>query len=190
MKKLLFILILTFTFKSWVNADDISDFQIEGISVGDSAINYFSKEIIDKRKHKGFVYPDKSFYSITFYDEDSFNTYDAVQLHLKAKDSNYTIYSIAGRIFFDNKYNDCVKKMNNILPELKTVFKEANFNDHGTITWTNTQNHKVKTKSYFLTLRSGDEIALECYDQPVDANIIDGLNLAIDSKEFVDFLSN
>ena len=190
MKRLLLILILTLSFQSLTMADDIRDFEIEGMSVGDSAINYFSKEIIDKRKQKGFVYPNKSFYSITFYDEDSFNTYDAVQLHLKAKDSNYTIYSIAGRIFFDNKYNDCVKKMNNILPELKIVFNEANFNDYGTITWNNTQNRKVKTKSYFFTLRSGDEIALECYDQPIEANIIDGLNLAIDSKEFVDFLSN
>ena len=190
MKGLLLIIILTFSFQTLTKADNIRDFQIEGMSVGDSALNYFSKEIIDKRKHKGFVYPDKSFFSISFYNEDSFNTYDAVQLHLKAKDSNYTIYSIAGRIFFDNKYNDCVKKMNNILPELKTVFKEANFNDHGTITWNDAQNRKVKTKSYFLTLRSGDEIALECYDQPIDANIIDGLNLAIDSKEFVDFLNN
>jgi hypothetical protein len=190
MKRLFLILILTLSFQSLIKADDIKDFQIEGMSIGDSAINYFSKEIIDKRKQEGFVYPDKSFYSITFYDENSFNTYDAVQLHLKAKDSNYTIYSIAGRIFFDNKYNDCVKKMNNILPELKTVFKNANLNDYGTITWNDTQNRKVKTKSYFLTLRSGDEIALECYDQPIEANIIDGLNLAIDSKEFVDFLSN
>ena len=190
MKRLLLTLILTFSFQTLVNADDIRDFEIEGMSIGDSALDFFSKEIIDKRKNKGFVYSDKSFYAITFYDQIFFDTYDAVQLHLKAKDSNYTIYSLAGRIFTDNKYNDCVKKMNDILPELKTIFKNANFDDHGTQTWNNNKNLKVKTKSYFLTLKSGDEIALECYDQPKEINIIDGLNLAIDSKEFVIFLNN
>ena len=37
-------------FSSLVFADDISDFQIEGISVGDSLLDYFSKKEIEKNK--------------------------------------------------------------------------------------------------------------------------------------------
>ena len=45
MKRLLLIFILTFSFQSWTKADDIRDFEIEGISVGDSALDYFTKII-------------------------------------------------------------------------------------------------------------------------------------------------
>ena len=43
MRKFLLILILTFSFQTLVKADDIRDFEIEGISVGDSALDYFTK---------------------------------------------------------------------------------------------------------------------------------------------------
>ena len=42
MKRLLLILILTFSFQTLSKADDIRDFEIEGISIGDSLLEYFS----------------------------------------------------------------------------------------------------------------------------------------------------
>ena len=48
MKRLLLILILTFSFQSWTMADDIRDFEIEGMSIGDSLLDYLSKKEIDK----------------------------------------------------------------------------------------------------------------------------------------------
>ena len=47
MKRLLFILILTFNFQSFAKADDIRDFEIEGMSIGDRLTDYFEKEIIE-----------------------------------------------------------------------------------------------------------------------------------------------
>jgi len=44
MKRLLLILILTFSFQTWTKADDIRDFQIEGMSVGDSLLDYFNEK--------------------------------------------------------------------------------------------------------------------------------------------------
>ena len=48
MKKLstyLFLILFSFQTSSW--ADDIRDFQIEGISIGDSALDFFSKEKLE-----------------------------------------------------------------------------------------------------------------------------------------------
>ena len=42
MKKLLAIIILSLCFITPSQADDIRDFQIEGMSVGDSLLDYFS----------------------------------------------------------------------------------------------------------------------------------------------------
>ena len=44
MKRLLLILVLTFSFQSWTKADDISDFEIEGVTVGQSLLDYISLE--------------------------------------------------------------------------------------------------------------------------------------------------
>ena len=44
MKRLLLILILTFSFQIFAKAADIRDFQIEGMSIGDSALQYFDKD--------------------------------------------------------------------------------------------------------------------------------------------------
>ena len=56
MKRLLLVLILTFSFQTLVKADDIRDFQIEGMSIGDSLLNFMSeveiKDSILKSKYK------------------------------------------------------------------------------------------------------------------------------------------
>ena len=50
MKRLILIFILTLSFQSWTKADDIRDFQIEGMSIGDSLLEFFNEKIINKDK--------------------------------------------------------------------------------------------------------------------------------------------
>jgi len=59
MKRLLLILILTFSFQSLSKADDIRDFQIEGMSLGDSLLDFFSLEEI--KSFKAYFYNDKEY---------------------------------------------------------------------------------------------------------------------------------
>ena len=44
------VIILIFSLQSWTKADDISDFEIEGMSIGDSALDHVSKSEIEKKK--------------------------------------------------------------------------------------------------------------------------------------------
>ena len=55
MKRLFLILILTLIFQSWTKADDIREIEIEGISIGDSLLDYMSKKKIDNAE--AFFYP-------------------------------------------------------------------------------------------------------------------------------------
>ena len=53
MKKLsTFLFLIFFSFIAPSFADDISDFEIEGISIGDSLLDYFSEEEIKKEIEK------------------------------------------------------------------------------------------------------------------------------------------
>ncbi len=42
--RLFLSIIILFSFQSWTKANDVRDFQIEGMSIGDSALKYFSKD--------------------------------------------------------------------------------------------------------------------------------------------------
>ena len=52
MRVFLSVLILIFSLQSLIKADDISDFEIENISLGDSLLYYMSKEEIISNEQK------------------------------------------------------------------------------------------------------------------------------------------
>ena len=60
MKKFLAILILIFTLQTPSQADDIRDFQIEGMSIGDSLLDYFSKKKILASEVNWYEYLEKN----------------------------------------------------------------------------------------------------------------------------------
>jgi hypothetical protein len=103
MNRLLLIIILTFSFQSWTKADDIRELEIEGISIGDNALDFFSKDIINDNS---IFYPNsKKFFRTTMILDN--NEYNSVQMHIK-NDNKYIIYSIAGIIHYQK--NDPKKK--------------------------------------------------------------------------------
>ena len=59
MRIFLSVLILIFSLQFIAKADDISDFQIEGMSVGDSLLNYLTKEEINNLPYRW--YPKKKY---------------------------------------------------------------------------------------------------------------------------------
>ena len=126
--KLFFIsLILVLNLQSWTNADDIKDFEIEGISIGDSALDYFSKkEIKDKKQN---YYNDDKFVPSEFEYLKIFKTYDAIQISYKKNDPNYKIYAIAGFLDYPSNINNCYKKMSEISNEISEIFANAQKQD-------------------------------------------------------------
>ena len=193
MRILLSILILIFTLQSWTKADDIRDFEIEGMSIGDSALDYFSKEVIDERKKNGFVYPNKEFFSATIYDDPKFGTYDHVQLHIKDNDDKYIIHSISGHLDYKKKdIAECYNQLEIINEQFKRDFDYIDHYDTGII------DHVDKTsgtvRSIFITLKSKAQVVIECYDynkasEEKSNRFQDHLLIAIDSKEFAYWLA-
>jgi len=170
-------------------ADDIRDFQIEGMSIGDSLLNYFSEEEIEIKKKNGLLYPNKDFYSATFR-SSKYKFYERVQFHLKAIDKKYIIYSIGGKIYYPNTINNCYMKMDDIVSEIKTLFVDITINNAGTEKHAYDKTGKSITRSIYIDLRSGDTIAIICTDWSDEMKNIDGLTIAIDSKEFAYWLNN
>ena len=95
MMRLFLILILTFSFQSLSSADDISDFQIEGMSIGDSLLDFYSEEGINKN-----YWPNSNKYYYSWFKIDDSSEYNEVQVIIKDNDKKYIIESLrAGKIF-------------------------------------------------------------------------------------------
>ena len=89
-------------------ADDISEFQIEGMSIGDSALDYFSEEEIVK--NDGKYYRKKKFITSAFNNHHKLKIFDWLQVSYKRNDPKYIIYSLDGVIEFRKNYEGCLQK--------------------------------------------------------------------------------
>ena len=125
MKKLstyLFLILFSFQAPSW--ADDISDFEIEGMSIGDSLLDYFSKKEIKDNTNTDY-YNNNKYTPVEFFGLPAFKIYDAVQLNYKTDDKKYIIDAIGGTLFCEKNIEKCNKKQKEIDLELSNMFENA-----------------------------------------------------------------
>ena len=80
MNKLLLILVLTLSFQSITKADDIRDFEIEGMSIGDSLLDFMSTKEI-KSSIQNYVDDNKKYYVVGYYKD--LEIYEGVDVYLK-----------------------------------------------------------------------------------------------------------
>ena len=95
MRVFLSVLILIFSLQSWTKADDIFEFEIEGMSIGDSLLDYFSKdEIKSNINYDSYEWiSEKKFLDFELYDSERFNQYEGVQITIKINDKKYIIHT-------------------------------------------------------------------------------------------------
>ena len=125
MKKLFIIIIIFISFQSWTKADDIRDFEIEGMSIGDSLLNLFSEEeLIEQFKGNIYNYPNSNRIFESSLPLLKSNIYDEIQVSLINNDKKYIVQNINGTIYFGRNSNECLKKKRKILQKLEYFFKK------------------------------------------------------------------
>ena len=191
MRKLLLILILTSSFNTGIKADDVKDFQIEGMSIGDSLLNFFSEKEIKENIFEDYPASDKykRFFS---WKHKSFEVYDGVQVNFKKGDKKYVIKSLTGEIKYKNgNIDECYKLMKKVKNEISELFPKIDNESYEDIQKRidpTGESIMSATEWYFP---SGDGIQVSCSDYSKkfeQNNQFDDLSVAIDSKEFINFL--
>ena len=156
MKKLLGILVLGLLWCHTALAHDIQDFQIEGMSVGDSLLDYFSEEKI-KNFHNYDNLPSDMKFRIAEYDSgDDFkmNTYDYMQVYYKPEDKKYIVFALNGG-FDCADDNMCKKQHENITNDLKKSFNNADDAVTDTFKHSDDKSGKSLVKLWKLNLKNG-----------------------------------
>ena len=94
MRFFLTLLILILSLQSFSNANDISEFEIEGMSVGDSLLNFVTKKSIKTQieDRASSVYYEKDYVSILLKEmRNKLSIYDDVKAVINPNDKSYTI---------------------------------------------------------------------------------------------------
>jgi len=107
-----------------VKADDIRDFQIEEISVGDSLLEYMSQSEITNN-HVIMYHPKSKFIVINY---PKTNTYEYLYIYVKRNDENYKIHLLRGMNQVKNK-SSCLKNKKEIVQVMKSLFTNATFKE-------------------------------------------------------------
>ena len=118
MKSLLLFFILTVSFQSWANSDDIKDFGIEGMSINKSALDFMT---VDEILNNTLPYFEtkRKYYILSVIDD--LKLYDQVEIYLKSNDNKYYIKSIIAGIFID-ELDQCLKQKKKIVNDLDKIF--------------------------------------------------------------------
>lgn len=192
MKRLLLILILSFSLHSLIKADDIGDFEIEGMSVGDSLLDFMSEnQIKDALKSEFTYFYSEKFATISGWSiKDKFTTYDNVGFVIKLNDKNYKIFSLEGTLISQNgNIQDCYSKQNLIANDVKEMIKKKYETDTWFLEKNRLKDHQLSIKyiSFVLT-NNRVPISVVCYDINRDGDEYTRLVVAINSTEFDKFL--
>ena len=187
MKKFLAILILIFTLQTPSQADDIRDFQIEGMSIGDSALDYFSEEEISSGLRLN--YEESDFYKIEIRNY-KFEIYEIVGFYFKAYDQRYEIFGISGSTLISKSFKKCLADKEKIEKEISLIFEKSRRFDHGTLNpaW----DKKTKFNQVEFYLENNDSVAITCYNWSKEVkekeNWQDNISVELYLKELSDFI--
>jgi len=203
MKKLLALLFSLFFLSSLsVFADDISDFEIEGISIGDSLLDYMTEDEILKeieRTKDYYSYLNEPNKYAEVYLRKNFLTFSSVSLMIKNnlineyltnKNEEYTILSIYGTIDYEEDFDSCIVKRDEILEVVSKMFPDA---QKTAVILAHSLDPSGDSTSDIVTLNltSGAEIHIDCIDFEESFrnknNFTEGISFGILSQETADW---
>ena len=195
MKFFLITLIFFFNIQSLSKADDIRDFEIEGMSIGDSLLEHFSRKSIEDeiRSEFSYKYENSNWVQLGVGSTKDFplfkklDRFDEVGITIKSNDKNYTIHGVIGDMLCHNDINKCMLVKDEIIKDLKNTFAGLKVKS-----WKKKHRMDKTGKSivYGNTLSADSlefKFSVSVYDM-ADDRYNDSTQLSINSKELKSFI--
>ena len=173
MKKIFFLIISVLSFQTLSLADNIRYFKIEGMSIGDSALDYFSESQLEDNEQGWHNYSYKEYSTSFMLGKGIYNWF---LVSYKNDDNNFTIEALAGGLEkknYDNK--ECNNKLDvtasNISKSFKNTAQEEKkfykLTADAARTYPFTGKSNVTSLSF--TFLDGAKIILACYNMDKEA---------------------
>ena len=192
MRIFLSILFLIFTFLPASNADDIRDFEIEGMSIGDSLLKFYSETEILNQLSKTHSTRKNNDIKRVYFDISNPDLYSTINVHFK-NDKSYKIVSIGGIQYFENDMIGCYSKQEKVIRDIEESFPEAIRSNLVKSKHTSDPTGKSSIKDISFSIKNG-EIYISCTDwsdhMTSNYSWTDNLGIYLDSIEYIEWLNN
>jgi hypothetical protein len=188
MKKLfsfVFLIILSFYVSAY--ADDVRDFEIDGMSIGDSLLDYFSKDKILNARNYDEYPSDMKFRIIDIYPENKF--YEGIQFYYIPGDEKFIIQSLNGRKFFSDIKN-CYTEKKKIEKVLSSQFDNAIINRQKKEKHMDDPTGKSTYTATFFNLKGEGRGSVTCYDWYKDTGYNTSISVSIQSKSVANWVDS
>ena len=185
------IIIITFfiNLQSLTKADDIRDFEIEGLSIGDSLLNHFSVIEIKNFQNYDDLPSDMSFRIIEiFSNEMKMELYDSVQIYYKPNDKTFKIHGVNGGLFCDTK-NKCINQYDQIKKDISKLFGDSLKSDSFDGKHMDDDTGK-SIYEYIVYYHPNGEIAVGYTDWAKHMNYNDNVSIDITTQEVSNWVKN
>jgi len=180
MKKILRIVFLCLFLSTSAYTDDIKDFKIGSISIGESALDYFTESQLENGQLDWFNYSYKE-YSTSLLSGKG--VYDWFKISYKSDDDDFTIIGLVG-IVVKKKYDDnkCNKELDTVALDISEFFKNTKqgkkklykvvYNPRKVFQEPNPSGKSI-VSSISFDFKDEGKIILSCYDMDKATNEID-----------------
>ena len=173
MKKIFFLIILVLSFQNPSLAENIRNFQIEGMKIGDSALDYFSESQLENNE-QGWHNFNYNEYSTSYMPGKGI--YDWFLVSYKNDDNNFIIEGLVGGLEkSSHDIKKCNNKLNDVALNISKLFKNTVQKEKKTyeLTQDAAQTYPFTGKSVVTSLSfnflDGEKIILECYNMDKEA---------------------
>ena len=199
MRIFLFVFILFLSLQSFTKANDIKDFELEGLSLGDSLLNFFNKKQITSEMNSGYAhfYKDNKFVKLAIGTSNEYsmrtnlNIYDEISVTIKPDDKNFIIYGLSGDIMCKDNIKSCYTKQKEIITDLKVFFNNnIIIDEYEDSHWIDDTGKSIVNVIEILSKNEELLIAVSVYDMNEDLGYSDQISLEITSNEYENFLRN
>ena len=188
MKKILLTLIFVLILQNFSHADDIRDFEVEGMSIGSSLLENFSEKEIKLSVSKT-QYTNDKFIRYDLENLVKLKNYNTLSVYVKKNDNKYIISGLSGILQYE-ELNDCLQKKTKIKNEVEKLFKFVDKQD-GVTSSNQDKTGKSKLYSaqyYFKPYPSDEAITIQCYHFTEESMIQRVLKLNVNSEYFANFI--
>ena len=166
MKIILAILVLIFSLQSLIKADDIRDFEMGGMTIGDSLLDHMSIKQINDNISESDIYKGTNNQRVCI--DNYVDVYDRVCVTF-LKNEKKTIQALQGQLRYQSlNYELCKNKMHKIENELSYLFKNLEKRNWGLLELTILAEKMPESTYHPITFDFKDQsrAQLACYNYP------------------------
>lgn len=189
-KKYLIVIIISIYNINCSIAEDLKDFEIEGVSIGQSLLDYASIEEINSIDAK-FDYKSDEFITYRFEKIHKLEQYDKLNVSVKKNDKNYKIVGVSGIYYYKN-LDEC----NSLKKEIQSyIIKEFNIVQSQPTEYPSSYDDTGKSmiygiQNYLKPHPDLESININCYDFTKESMMEPNLKVSVYTHDFMNFIIN